>query len=215
MNAFLVPEYLFQLTLTDAAPVDVLPVGPGIPVPVLLPVGMLLSAIGFAYLYTVYTAYDMRLSTLSPMPSEPGNNTRTATYHRFEAPTIPQHKSMARLLPTRTDATIERSDNPAVLTLDDDATQEVIEVLSSDTAYEIFRPLNNHGVGFLDTQIKEDLYSRPMHIDRYPVHPEFDGNAVDRQVKPLSVMSIGVVPYRGRDHVDFLESAESAVHCRP
>jgi DNA-binding transcriptional ArsR family regulator len=49
---------------------------------------------------------------------------------------------MTRLLPTRTDAAVERSDTPAVLSLDDDATREVIEALSSETAYEIFRLLN-------------------------------------------------------------------------
>ncbi|MBZ6496952.1 ArsR/SmtB family transcription factor [Natrinema longum] len=49
---------------------------------------------------------------------------------------------MARLLPTRSDAAVERSDSPAVLSLDDDTTREVIEALSSETAYEIFRLLN-------------------------------------------------------------------------
>ncbi|SDY18186.1 ArsR/SmtB family transcription factor [Halopenitus persicus] len=49
---------------------------------------------------------------------------------------------MARLLPTQTDTTVERSDTPAVLSLDDDATRDVIEALSSETAYEIFRLLN-------------------------------------------------------------------------
>jgi Bacterial regulatory protein, arsR family. len=49
---------------------------------------------------------------------------------------------MSRLLPTQTDATVERSDSPAVLSLNDDATREVIESLSSDTAYDIFRLLN-------------------------------------------------------------------------
>ncbi|SFS36244.1 ArsR/SmtB family transcription factor [Halostagnicola kamekurae] len=49
---------------------------------------------------------------------------------------------MARLLPTRTDAAVERSDNPAVLSLDDAATRDVIEALSSETAYDIFRLLN-------------------------------------------------------------------------
>ncbi|KDE57484.1 transcriptional regulator [Halostagnicola sp. A56] len=49
---------------------------------------------------------------------------------------------MARLFPTRTDAAVERSDDPAVLSLDDAATRDVIEALSSETAYEIFRLLN-------------------------------------------------------------------------
>lgn len=49
---------------------------------------------------------------------------------------------MPRLLPTQTDATVERTDSPTVLSLDDDGTRDVIEALSSETAYEIFRLLN-------------------------------------------------------------------------
>jgi len=49
---------------------------------------------------------------------------------------------MARLFPTQTDASVERSGEPAVLTLDDDTTRDAIEALSSETAYEIFRLLN-------------------------------------------------------------------------
>ncbi|MDQ2055628.1 MULTISPECIES: helix-turn-helix domain-containing protein [Halobellus] len=49
---------------------------------------------------------------------------------------------MSRLLPTQTNAAVKRSDNPSVLSLDDDATRDVIEALSSETAYEIFRLLN-------------------------------------------------------------------------
>ncbi|QZP39629.1 ArsR/SmtB family transcription factor [Halobaculum magnesiiphilum] len=49
---------------------------------------------------------------------------------------------MAQPFPTQTDATVERSDTPAVLSLDDDETRGVIEALSSETAYDIFRLLN-------------------------------------------------------------------------
>ncbi len=49
---------------------------------------------------------------------------------------------MTRLFPTQTDAAVERSDSPAVLSLNDDSAREVIEALSSETAYEIFRLLN-------------------------------------------------------------------------
>ena len=71
LNAFLVPEYLLQLTLTDAAPAAVLPVDTGIPVAVALPIGTALSAVGFAYFYTVYTAYYLRLIAVSPITTEP------------------------------------------------------------------------------------------------------------------------------------------------
>ncbi|WP_311174022.1 hypothetical protein [Halobellus ordinarius] len=70
LNAFLIPEYLLQLTLTDAAPADVLPVDLGIPIAVLLPIGVVLSAVGFAYFYTVYTAYYLRLIAISPITTE-------------------------------------------------------------------------------------------------------------------------------------------------
>jgi hypothetical protein len=70
LNAFLIPEYLLQLTLTDAAPADVLPVDLGIPIAVLLPIGIVLSAVGFAYFYTVYTAYYLRLIAASPITTE-------------------------------------------------------------------------------------------------------------------------------------------------
>lgn len=49
---------------------------------------------------------------------------------------------MTRLLPTRTDATVERSSDSSVLSLDDDRTRTAIEALSSETAYRIFRLLN-------------------------------------------------------------------------
>lgn len=70
LNAFLIPEYLLQLTLTDAGPAEVLPVDLGIPIAVLLPLGIGLSAVGFAYLYTVYTAYYLRLIAAEPATPE-------------------------------------------------------------------------------------------------------------------------------------------------
>ena len=65
LNAFFIPEYMLQLTLTNTGPADVLPVDLGIPIAVLLPIGIGLSAVGFAYFYTVYTAYYMRLIAAS------------------------------------------------------------------------------------------------------------------------------------------------------
>lgn len=70
VNAFLLPEYLLRVTLTDAKPVEVLPIDLGIPIAVLLPIGITLSAVGFAYFYTVYTAYYLRLSAVSPAVPE-------------------------------------------------------------------------------------------------------------------------------------------------
>lgn len=70
LNVFLIPEYLLQLALTDAGPADVLPLNLEIPMSILLPVGVFLSAIGFAYFYTVYTAYYLRLIETSPATLE-------------------------------------------------------------------------------------------------------------------------------------------------
>lgn len=70
LNVFRIPEYLLQLTMTDAGPADVLPSDIGVPVAVLLPIGIVLSAVGFAYFYTVYTAYYMRLIAVSPAAPE-------------------------------------------------------------------------------------------------------------------------------------------------
>jgi len=70
LNAFLIPEYLIQVTLTDAGPAGALPIDLGLPIAVLLPLGVGLSAVGFAYLYTVYTAYYLRLSAAEPATPE-------------------------------------------------------------------------------------------------------------------------------------------------
>ncbi|MFD1599625.1 hypothetical protein [Halobellus rarus] len=70
LNAFFIPEYLLQLTLTDAGAVAVVPADFGIPIAVLLPVGIVLSAVGFAYFYTVYTAYYLRLIAISSSSTE-------------------------------------------------------------------------------------------------------------------------------------------------
>jgi hypothetical protein len=71
LNAFFIPEYLLQLALTDAGPADVLPIDFGIPIAVLLPIGIVLSAVGFAYFYAVYTAYYLQLIATSPVTTEP------------------------------------------------------------------------------------------------------------------------------------------------
>ncbi|WP_256031313.1 hypothetical protein [Natronomonas aquatica] len=81
LSIFFVPEYLLQLTLTDAAPTDVLPIDPGIRTAVLLPIGIVLSAVGFAYFYTVYTAYYTRLIGISPADPK-ATETPTNNYER-------------------------------------------------------------------------------------------------------------------------------------
>ncbi|QZP39628.1 hypothetical protein [Halobaculum magnesiiphilum] len=66
LNVFYIPEYLLEWTMTDTGPAEILPIDLGLPIAVLLPVGIAFSAVGFAYFYTVYTAYYMRLIAISP-----------------------------------------------------------------------------------------------------------------------------------------------------
>jgi len=49
---------------------------------------------------------------------------------------------MARQLPDRTDPTIERTDDPSVVYLDDSRTEQVVAALSSDSGLSTFRLLN-------------------------------------------------------------------------
>ncbi|WP_049924406.1 ArsR/SmtB family transcription factor [Halopiger djelfimassiliensis] len=45
---------------------------------------------------------------------------------------------MTRLLPTRTDASVQRTDDPSVLCIDDESARDVFEALASETAYDVF-----------------------------------------------------------------------------
>nr|WP_049987871.1 hypothetical protein [Halobellus rufus] len=70
LNAFFIPEYVLQMTMTDVGPADVVPIDVGIPISILVIIGAGLSAIGFAYFYTVYTAYYLRLIAAAPRAPE-------------------------------------------------------------------------------------------------------------------------------------------------
>jgi len=50
---------------------------------------------------------------------------------------------MARLLPSRTETTVERGREPSVLYVDSERAAEMISTLSGETAMEIFRCLND------------------------------------------------------------------------
>ncbi|MFT4957945.1 MAG: hypothetical protein ACI9EZ_001265 [Halobacteriales archaeon] len=60
-GAVLSPGYLLAGALTEAGTVDHLTFGSQLPQPVLVPVLVLVTAVAFAYSYTVYTAYYVRL----------------------------------------------------------------------------------------------------------------------------------------------------------
>lgn len=49
---------------------------------------------------------------------------------------------MTRLLPTGTDASVERTGDPSVICIDDEEAREVFAALSSETAHDLFRLLN-------------------------------------------------------------------------
>lgn len=50
---------------------------------------------------------------------------------------------MGRLLPTTSDATVERTDDPELLCIDDERSEAVLAALASDTGREVFRALND------------------------------------------------------------------------
>lgn len=53
---------------------------------------------------------------------------------------------MSRLFPARHETSIERDDDPSVLYVDQEETDEVISVLSSETARTIFKMLNERAL---------------------------------------------------------------------
>lgn len=64
---------------------------------------------------------------------------------------------MARLLPSRTDTSVERERDPSVLYVDDDRTAEMISTLSGETALTIFRMLNEEALTASEIADRLDL----------------------------------------------------------
>ena len=58
---------------------------------------------------------------------------------------------MGRLLPTTSDATVERTDDPKLLCIDDEKSEDVLAALASDTGRDVFRALNE------DPKVARDL----------------------------------------------------------
>ena len=61
LNAFMVPEYLAQLSQNGVWPLESLALEPTTVQLLTVPVSVLLGTVAFAYLYTVHTAYYVRL----------------------------------------------------------------------------------------------------------------------------------------------------------
>lgn len=74
---------------------------------------------------------------------------------------------MSGLLPTRSDATIERSEDPILLCIDDDRAREVLSTLSSDTSQAVFRRLNEEPKPAKDLAIDLDTSVQAVsyHLD--------------------------------------------------
>ncbi len=74
---------------------------------------------------------------------------------------------MGKLLPTSSDATIERGDDPRVLCIDDEQSQTVLQALSSETSQEIFRLLNEEPMTTKDIADELDLsiQQTSYHLD--------------------------------------------------
>ncbi|ADD07600.1 ArsR family transcription regulator (plasmid) [Natrialba magadii ATCC 43099] len=74
---------------------------------------------------------------------------------------------MGKLLPTSSDATINREEQPQLLCIDDDLTSEVFKALSSDTSQDIFALLNEEPMAAQDISDELDLSLQRVsyHLD--------------------------------------------------
>ena len=64
---------------------------------------------------------------------------------------------MARLLPSRTDPSIDRSEDPSVLYVDSEETEEMLSTLASETALGIFRTLNDEPLTASEIADRRDI----------------------------------------------------------
>ncbi|MEZ3172700.1 winged helix-turn-helix domain-containing protein [Halorubrum sp. RMP-47] len=64
---------------------------------------------------------------------------------------------MSGLLPTRSDATIDRSDDPNLLCIDDEQAREILSTLSSDTSQAVFCALNEEPKPVKDLAAELDM----------------------------------------------------------
>lgn len=70
---------------------------------------------------------------------------------------------MGGLLPTETDASVERSGEPSVLCIDDEETSEVFSALGSETAQAIFRLLNEEPATPATIAQRQDMSVQNVH----------------------------------------------------
>lgn len=74
---------------------------------------------------------------------------------------------MSGLLPTRSDATVERSEDPRLLCIDDDRAGDVLSTLSSDTSQVVFRQLNEEPKPAKDlaAELNTSVQAVSYHLD--------------------------------------------------
>ncbi|WP_121823040.1 ArsR/SmtB family transcription factor [Halostella salina] len=74
---------------------------------------------------------------------------------------------MSGLLPTESDVAIDRNEDPKLLCIDDDRTDEVLATLSSDTSRAVFRALNDEPRTATDVAAELDtsVQSVSYHIE--------------------------------------------------
>lgn len=74
---------------------------------------------------------------------------------------------MSGLLPTAPDATIERSEEPQLLCLDDDRTMEIMTSLSSERSQTIFRRINEEPMSATDLaeELDTSVQAVTYHLD--------------------------------------------------
>lgn len=76
-------------------------------------------------------------------------------------------KTDGKLLPTSSDVSIERQDDPRLVCLDDEKSSEVFQTLSSETSQQIFRLLNEEPMTTQDTADRLDISLQRVsyHLD--------------------------------------------------
>lgn len=74
---------------------------------------------------------------------------------------------MGTILPTSSDASITRSDDPNLLCIDDEHTSEVLKTLSSETSQDIFTALNEEPMATQDIadELNLSLQQVSYHLD--------------------------------------------------
>lgn len=74
---------------------------------------------------------------------------------------------MGRLLPTRSDVSVDRSDDPLLLCLDDDRTEDVLSALASESSLAVFRTVTEEPMAATDVadELEMSLQNAGYHLN--------------------------------------------------